>query len=223
MPSANPRWRVSWAEERWRVPLYRNAWRRLLSHPRRAVGVCSCNPSRVIHLRGEGGPIRAWTHTKEARITEKTPDGSSAQRRGSQPLSFDHFKNTGLHSITGIHQDEHCETIRTGTVRGGDADDGDARGAHGQRCSPLRFPGGLCRMRVWVSAQRCRCLLLKIGVVLSTMAMITNWMSQTLPSLVGLNTTKLTAAQGGYPDRSIGVSLGLFPLKIQTKVQILSL
>ncbi|XP_016424489.1 noelin-like isoform X1 [Sinocyclocheilus rhinocerous] len=47
--------------------------------------------------------------------------------------------------------------------------------------------------------------LLKIGVVLSTMAMITNWMSQTLPSLVGLNTTKLTAAQGGYPDRSIGV------------------
>uniref|UniRef100_A0A671PAI5 Uncharacterized protein n=1 Tax=Sinocyclocheilus anshuiensis TaxID=1608454 RepID=A0A671PAI5_9TELE len=50
--------------------------------------------------------------------------------------------------------------------------------------------------------------LLKIGVVLSTMAMITNWMSQTLPSLVGLNTTKLTAAQGGYPDRSIGVSLG---------------
>uniref|UniRef100_A0A8C8DRT2 Uncharacterized protein n=1 Tax=Oryzias sinensis TaxID=183150 RepID=A0A8C8DRT2_9TELE len=39
--------------------------------------------------------------------------------------------------------------------------------------------------------------LLKIGVVLSTMAMITNWMSQTLPSLVGLNTTKLTAAQGG--------------------------
>uniref|UniRef100_A0A8D0DE35 Olfactomedin 1b n=1 Tax=Sander lucioperca TaxID=283035 RepID=A0A8D0DE35_SANLU len=47
--------------------------------------------------------------------------------------------------------------------------------------------------------------LLKIGVVLSTMAMITNWMSQTLPSLVGLNTTKLTAAQGGYPDRSTGV------------------
>lgn len=59
--------------------------------------------------------------------------------------------------------------------------------------------------------------LLKIGVVLSTMAMITNWMSQTLPSLVGLNTTKLTAAQGGYPDRSIGVSAGLFSLKIQMK------
>lgn len=52
--------------------------------------------------------------------------------------------------------------------------------------------------------------LLKIGVVLSTMAMITNWMSQTLPSLVGLNTTKLTAASGGTLDRSTGVSLGLF-------------
>lgn len=52
--------------------------------------------------------------------------------------------------------------------------------------------------------------LLKIGVVLSTMAMITNWMSQTLPSLVGLNTTRLTAAQGGYPDRSTGVSARVF-------------
>lgn len=50
--------------------------------------------------------------------------------------------------------------------------------------------------------------LLKIGVVLSTMAMITNWMSQTLPSLVGLNTTKLTAASGGTLDRSTGVSAG---------------
>lgn len=49
--------------------------------------------------------------------------------------------------------------------------------------------------------------LLKIGVVLSTMAMITNWMSQTLPSLVGLNTTKLTAERAGYPDRSTGVSV----------------
>ncbi|NWI99573.1 NOE1 protein, partial [Crypturellus undulatus] len=47
--------------------------------------------------------------------------------------------------------------------------------------------------------------LLKIGVVLSTMAMITNWMSQTLPSLVGLNTTRLTAATGGTLDRSTGV------------------
>uniref|UniRef100_A0A8B9KA97 Uncharacterized protein n=1 Tax=Astyanax mexicanus TaxID=7994 RepID=A0A8B9KA97_ASTMX len=36
--------------------------------------------------------------------------------------------------------------------------------------------------------------LLKIGAVLSTMAMVTNWMSQTLPSLVGLNGT--TVARG---------------------------
>jgi len=48
--------------------------------------------------------------------------------------------------------------------------------------------------------------LLKIGVVLSTMAMITNWMSQTLPSLVGLNSTKLSVAPPGVPDRSTGVS-----------------
>ncbi|XP_058158621.1 noelin isoform X3 [Dasypus novemcinctus] len=47
--------------------------------------------------------------------------------------------------------------------------------------------------------------LLKIGVVLSTMAMITNWMSQTLPALVGLNTTRLSAARGGTLDRSTGV------------------
>ncbi|MGH0130412.1 UNVERIFIED_CONTAM: hypothetical protein FKN15_042775 [Acipenser sinensis] len=46
--------------------------------------------------------------------------------------------------------------------------------------------------------------LLKIGVVLSTMAMITNWMSQTLPSLVGLNTTKLTTTTGNS-DRITGV------------------
>ncbi|XP_049621704.1 noelin-3 isoform X3 [Suncus etruscus] len=32
--------------------------------------------------------------------------------------------------------------------------------------------------------------LLKLGAMLSTMAMISNWMSQTLPSLVGLNTTR---------------------------------
>ena len=48
--------------------------------------------------------------------------------------------------------------------------------------------------------------LLKIGAVLSTMAMVTNWMSQTLPSLVGLNTTRLSAARGGTLDRSTGVS-----------------
>ncbi|XP_025788206.1 noelin-3 isoform X3 [Panthera tigris] len=34
--------------------------------------------------------------------------------------------------------------------------------------------------------------LLKLGAVLSTMAMISNWMSQTLPSLVGLNTTRMS-------------------------------
>ena len=48
--------------------------------------------------------------------------------------------------------------------------------------------------------------LLKIGVVLSTMAMITNWMSQTLPSIVGLNATTLNVAPPGVPDRSTGVS-----------------
>uniref|UniRef100_A0AAY4EZF1 Noelin domain-containing protein n=1 Tax=Denticeps clupeoides TaxID=299321 RepID=A0AAY4EZF1_9TELE len=47
--------------------------------------------------------------------------------------------------------------------------------------------------------------LLKIGVVLSTMAMITNWMSQTLPAIVGLNGTKLSAAPAGTTDRSTGV------------------
>ncbi|XP_062867402.1 olfactomedin 1b isoform X2 [Trichomycterus rosablanca] len=48
--------------------------------------------------------------------------------------------------------------------------------------------------------------LLKVGVVLSTMAMITNWMSQTLPSLAGLNATALSAARTAHPDRSTGVS-----------------
>ncbi|MBZ3869859.1 Noelin [Sciurus carolinensis] len=37
------------------------------------------------------------------------------------------------------------------------------------------------------------------------MAMITNWKSQTLPSLVVLNTTKLCVACGGTLDRSTGV------------------
>nr|XP_025950048.1 noelin-3 isoform X3 [Dromaius novaehollandiae] len=36
--------------------------------------------------------------------------------------------------------------------------------------------------------------LLKLGAVLSTMAMISNWMSQTLPSLVGLNITRLSTS-----------------------------
>lgn len=57
--------------------------------------------------------------------------------------------------------------------------------------------------------------LLKIGVVLSTMAMITNWMSQTLPSLVGLNGTALSAARSAYPDRSIRVSARAYPLSQQ--------
>lgn len=47
--------------------------------------------------------------------------------------------------------------------------------------------------------------LLKIGAVLSTMAMVTNWMSQTLPSLVGLNGT---VSQGGTSERSVS-PLGL--------------
>ncbi|XP_076838925.1 noelin-2-like isoform X2 [Brachyhypopomus gauderio] len=42
--------------------------------------------------------------------------------------------------------------------------------------------------------------ILKIGMVLSTMAMVTNWMSQTLPSLVGLNQT---LARPGTSERII--------------------
>lgn len=57
--------------------------------------------------------------------------------------------------------------------------------------------------------------LLKIGVVLSTMAMITNWMSQTLPSLAGLNTTRLSAARGGTLDRSTGVSAPAAPSSLR--------
>lgn len=45
--------------------------------------------------------------------------------------------------------------------------------------------------------------LLKLGAVLSTMAMISNWMSQTLPSLVGLNTTRLST-----PDTLVSHSGG---------------
>ncbi|KAI1886528.1 hypothetical protein AGOR_G00196680 [Albula goreensis] len=41
--------------------------------------------------------------------------------------------------------------------------------------------------------------LLKIGAVLSTMAMVTNWMSQTLPSLVGLNGT----SSGGTSEKIV--------------------
>lgn len=45
--------------------------------------------------------------------------------------------------------------------------------------------------------------LLKIGAVLSTMAMVTNWMSQTLPSLVGLNGT--TVSRAGTSERIVSV------------------
>jgi len=47
--------------------------------------------------------------------------------------------------------------------------------------------------------------MLKIGAVLSTMAMVTNWMSQTLPSLVGLNGT--TISRGGTSERIVSVSI----------------
>lgn len=47
--------------------------------------------------------------------------------------------------------------------------------------------------------------MLKIGAVLSTMAMVTNWMSQTLPSLVGLNGT--TVSRGGTSERIVSVRI----------------
>lgn len=47
--------------------------------------------------------------------------------------------------------------------------------------------------------------MLKIGAVLSTMAMVTNWMSQTLPSLVGLNGT--TVSRGGTSERIVSVRM----------------
>lgn len=53
--------------------------------------------------------------------------------------------------------------------------------------------------------------MLKIGAVLSTMAMVTNWMSQTLPSLVGLNGT--TISRGGTSERIVSVRISsVFPL-----------
>ncbi|KAM6940849.1 noelin-2-like [Lycodopsis pacificus] len=48
--------------------------------------------------------------------------------------------------------------------------------------------------------------MLKIGAVLSTMAMVTNWMSQTLPSLVGLNGTVISSE--GTHERIVS---GLYP------------
>lgn len=50
--------------------------------------------------------------------------------------------------------------------------------------------------------------MLKIGAVLSTMAMVTNWMSQTLPSLVGLNGT--TVSRGGTSERIVSVRMPSF-------------
>lgn len=50
--------------------------------------------------------------------------------------------------------------------------------------------------------------MLKIGAVLSTMAMVTNWMSQTLPSLVGLNGT--TISRGGTSERIVSVRMTSF-------------
>lgn len=44
--------------------------------------------------------------------------------------------------------------------------------------------------------------MLKMGLVLSTMAMLTNWMSQTLPRLVGLDQT---AARLGNSEKFISV------------------
>ncbi|KAF7243919.1 Noelin-2 [Varanus komodoensis] len=66
--------------------------------------------------------------------------------------------------------------------------------------------------------------LLKIGAVLSTMAMVTNWMSQTLPSLVGLNGT---ISQAGTSERSgnAGIlrSRGEIGLRLEDLVRVLIL
>lgn len=74
--------------------------------------------------------------------------------------------------------------------------------SHASRCQPgLRAPN----QSLWklISSTAMSAPLLKLGAVLSTMAMISNWMSQTLPSLVGLNTTKLST-----PDTLVSHSLG---------------
>lgn len=47
--------------------------------------------------------------------------------------------------------------------------------------------------------------MLKIGAVLSTMAMVTNWMSQTLPSLVGLNGTSVS--REGTSEKIVSVRM----------------
>lgn len=58
--------------------------------------------------------------------------------------------------------------------------------------------------------------LLKIGAVLSTMAMVTNWMSQTLPSLVGLNGT--TISRAGTSERIVSVRNPLLFLSVYLSV-----
>lgn len=58
--------------------------------------------------------------------------------------------------------------------------------------------------------------MLKIGAVLSTMAMVTNWMSQTLPSLVGLNGTVISSE--GTQERIISVCIAMHTLHEELKV-----
>lgn len=53
--------------------------------------------------------------------------------------------------------------------------------------------------------------MLKIGAVLSTMAMVTNWMSQTLPSLVGLNGTIISSE--GTHERIVSVRIHIHMTK----------
>lgn len=61
--------------------------------------------------------------------------------------------------------------------------------------------------------------MLKIGAVLSTMAMVTNWMSQTLPSLVGLNGTVISSE--GTHERIISVCMVMHTLHEELVVRIL--
>lgn len=63
--------------------------------------------------------------------------------------------------------------------------------------------------------------MLKIGAVLSTMAMVTNWMSQTLPSLVGLNGTAIS--RGGSSERIVSVRMAIFLAFLHISACMLSL
>lgn len=58
--------------------------------------------------------------------------------------------------------------------------------------------------------------LLKMGLVLSTMAMLTNWMSQTLPKLVGLDQM---AARPGTSEKFISVRVITEILRLNTITQ----